>query len=82
MGEIAPAMAARGKGAIVNVLTMIAHFGVPGIALYASSKAALTLLTKSRAAEFGPSGVRANAVSPGPTCTEGTEAMGGIGGSR
>lgn len=76
VGELAPAMAARGKGAIVNVLTMVAHFGVAGMALYGSSKAALTLLTKSWAAEFGPSGVRVNAVSPGPTRTEGTEPMG------
>jgi NAD(P)-dependent dehydrogenase (short-subunit alcohol dehydrogenase family) len=76
VGELAPAMAARGKGAIINVLTMVAHFGVAGMALYGSSKAALTLLTKSWAAEFGPSGVRVNAVSPGPTRTEGTEPMG------
>jgi NAD(P)-dependent dehydrogenase (short-subunit alcohol dehydrogenase family) len=76
VGELAPAMAARGKGAIVNVLTMVAHFGVAGMALYGSTKAALTLLTKAWAAEFGPSGVRVNAVSPGPTRTEGTEPMG------
>jgi NAD(P)-dependent dehydrogenase (short-subunit alcohol dehydrogenase family) len=76
VGELAPAMAARGKGAVVNVLTMVAHFGVAGMALYGSSKAALTLLTKAWAAEFGPSGVRVNAVSPGPTRTEGTEPMG------
>jgi NAD(P)-dependent dehydrogenase (short-subunit alcohol dehydrogenase family) len=44
--------------------------------LYGASKAALVLLTKSWAAEFGPSGVRVNAVSPGPTRTEGTAAMG------
>ena len=69
-------MAARGQEAIVNVLTMVARFGVAGMALYGSSKAALTLLTRARAAEFGPSGVRVNAVSPGPTRTEGTEAMG------
>ena len=54
VAELAPAMAARGKGAIVNVLTMVAHFGVAGMALYGSSKAALTLLTKAWAAEFGP----------------------------
>ena len=77
VAELAPAMAARGKGAVVNVLTMVAHFGVAGMGLYGSSKAALTLLTKAWAAEFGPSGVRVNAVSPGPTRTEGTEAMGG-----
>jgi NAD(P)-dependent dehydrogenase (short-subunit alcohol dehydrogenase family) len=76
VGELAPAMAARGKGAIVNVLTMAAQFGIAGMGLYGSSKAALALLTKSWAAEFGPSGVRVNAVSPGPTRTEGTEPMG------
>jgi NAD(P)-dependent dehydrogenase (short-subunit alcohol dehydrogenase family) len=76
VGELAPDMAARGKGAIVNVLTMAARFGIAGMGLYGSSKAALTLLTKSWAAEFGPSGVRVNAVSPGPTRTEGTEPMG------
>jgi NAD(P)-dependent dehydrogenase (short-subunit alcohol dehydrogenase family) len=75
-GELAPAMAARGKGSVVNVLTMVAHFGVAGMALYGSSKAALTLLTKAWAAEFGPDGVRVNAVSPGPTRTEGTAVMG------
>jgi len=76
VGELAPGMVARGQGAIINVLTMVAHFGVAGMALYGSSKAALTLLTKAWAAEFGPSGVRVNAVSPGPTRTEGTAAMG------
>ncbi|WNV82522.1 SDR family oxidoreductase [Umezawaea sp. Da 62-37] len=74
--ELAPAMAARGHGAVVNVLTMVARFGVAGMALYGSSKAALLLLTKSWAAEFGPGGVRVNAVSPGPTRTEGTAVFG------
>jgi NAD(P)-dependent dehydrogenase (short-subunit alcohol dehydrogenase family) len=46
------------------------------MAVYGGSKAALTLMTKSWAAEFGPSGVRVNAVSPGPTRTPGTEMMG------
>jgi len=76
VAELAPAMAARGRGAIVNVTTMVAEFGAAGMGLYGSSKAALVLLTKSWAAEFGPSGVRVNAVSPGPTRTEGTAAMG------
>jgi NAD(P)-dependent dehydrogenase (short-subunit alcohol dehydrogenase family) len=76
VAALAPAMAARGSGAIVNVSTMVAQFGVRGMALYGSTKAALELLTKSWAAEFGPSGVRVNAISPGPTRTEGTVSMG------
>lgn len=76
VADLAPLMAKRGKGAIVNVSTMVADYGVSGMSLYGSSKAAINLLTKSWAAEFGRSGVRVNAVSPGPTRTEGTEAMG------
>ena len=76
VAELAPAMAARGSGAIINLSTMVAGFGMPGMALYGSTKAALQLLTKSWAAEYGPAGVRVNAVSPGPTRTEGTAAMG------
>lgn len=76
VAALAPAMAERGDGAVVNVTTMVAEFGAAGMGLYGASKAALVLLTKSWAAEFGPSGVRVNAVSPGPTRTEGTAAMG------
>jgi NAD(P)-dependent dehydrogenase (short-subunit alcohol dehydrogenase family) len=76
VAELAPLMAKRGKGAIVNVSTMVADYGVAGMSLYGSSKAALNLLTKAWAAEYGPSGVRVNVVSPGPTRTAGTEAMG------
>ncbi len=76
VAALAPAMAQRGHGAIVNVTTMVAEFGMNGMGLYGSSKAALMLLTKSWAAEFGPAGVRVNAVSPGPTRTEGTAPMG------
>jgi NAD(P)-dependent dehydrogenase (short-subunit alcohol dehydrogenase family) len=76
VAALAPLMAKRHKGAIVNVSTMVADYGVSGMSLYGSSKAAINLLTKSWAAEYGPSGVRVNAVSPGPTRTEGTDAMG------
>src|SRR5450759_2453459 len=75
VAELAPAMAARGSGAIVNVTTMVGGFGNAGMALYGSSKAALNLLTKAWAAEYGPSGVRVNAVSPGPTRTRMMEAV-------
>jgi NAD(P)-dependent dehydrogenase (short-subunit alcohol dehydrogenase family) len=69
-------MAQRGKGAIINVSTMVADYGAAGLSLYGSSKAAINLLTKAWAAEYGPKGVQVNAASPGPTRTEGTAAMG------
>jgi NAD(P)-dependent dehydrogenase (short-subunit alcohol dehydrogenase family) len=75
-GAFAPRMAANGGGAIVNVSTMVASFGLPGMALYGSTKAALELLTKMWASEYGAQGVRVNAVAPGPTRTPGTEPMG------
>jgi NAD(P)-dependent dehydrogenase (short-subunit alcohol dehydrogenase family) len=52
------------------------HYGEAGYALYGSSKAAVLLLTKAWAAEYGPSGVRVNAINPGPTRTEGTSGFG------
>jgi len=76
VAELAPLMAKRGKGAIVNLSTMVADYGASGMSLYGSSKAAINLLTKVWTAEYGHSGVRVNAVSPGPTRTEGTDAMG------
>ena len=76
VAELAPLMATRGKGAIVNLSTMVADYGASGTSLYGSSKAAINLLTKAWTAEYGASGVRVNAVSPGPTRTEGTDAMG------
>jgi NAD(P)-dependent dehydrogenase (short-subunit alcohol dehydrogenase family) len=76
VAELAPLMANRGRGAIVNLSTMVADYGAPGTSLYGSSKAAINLLTKTWTAEYGRSGVRINAVSPGPTRTEGTDSMG------
>lgn len=76
VAALAPGMAARGTGAVVNVSTMVASFGLPGMAAYGASKAALELLTKAWAAEYGPQGVRVNAVAPGPTRIPGTAGMG------
>jgi len=73
---IAPRMVERGHGTIINVTTMAAEFGIAGLSAYGASKAAVALLTKAWAAEYGPHGVRVNAVSPGPTATPGTDAMG------
>src|ERR1700722_1429120 len=75
VASLAPAMAERGWGSIVNVSTMVASFGQAGMAMYGASRAALELLTKTWAAEYGPSGVRVNAVAPGPTRTALMEAL-------
>ena len=67
---LAPAMVARGSGSIVNVSTMAARIGMPGLSVYSATKAALESLTRTWAAEFSPAGVRVNAVAPGPTRTD------------
>jgi len=75
-GVLAPKMAERGEGAVINISTMVATIGLSGMAAYGASKAAIELLTKAWADEYGPQGVRVNAVAPGPTRTPGTEPMG------
>jgi NAD(P)-dependent dehydrogenase (short-subunit alcohol dehydrogenase family) len=71
--ELVPGMAARGRGWVVNVTTVAASTHVRKGGVYGASKAGLDLLTRVWADEFGPSGVRVNAVSAGPTYTPGTE---------
>jgi NAD(P)-dependent dehydrogenase (short-subunit alcohol dehydrogenase family) len=72
---LAPGMAGRGGGAIVNVSTMVAELGMPTSSAYAASKAALASLTRTWASEFAESGVRVNAVTVGPTATGGASTM-------
>jgi NAD(P)-dependent dehydrogenase (short-subunit alcohol dehydrogenase family) len=67
---LAPAMVAKGAGSIVNVSTMAARIGMPGLSVYSATKAALESLTRTWAAEFSPAGVRVNTVAPGPTRTD------------
>ena len=67
---LVPAMVAKGSGSIVNVSTMAARIGMPGLSTYSATKAALEALTRTWAAEFSPAGVRVNTVSPGPTRTD------------
>jgi NAD(P)-dependent dehydrogenase (short-subunit alcohol dehydrogenase family) len=62
---IAPAMAEAGTGAVINLGSWIARLGIPVGALYSSTKGAVETLTRAWAAEFGPHGVRVNAISPG-----------------
>lgn len=73
VAALAPAMAARGSGAIITIGSWMARTGNPFAALYSATKAAAEQLTRSWASEFGPSGVRVNTVAPGATLTPGNE---------
>jgi len=65
-----PSMIERGNGAIVNIASRLGQAGVPQTAVYSAAKAGLIGLTRALAREFGPSGIRVNAVAPGFTITE------------
>jgi NAD(P)-dependent dehydrogenase (short-subunit alcohol dehydrogenase family) len=69
-GLVAPAMVERGDGAIVNIGSITGLRGGAGSAVYCANKAAIHSFTQSWADEYGPSGVRVNAVAPGPIATE------------
>ncbi|GIH22275.1 short-chain dehydrogenase [Acrocarpospora phusangensis] len=69
VSELAPAMAARGSGAVVNVSSVAGSIALANSAVYGASKSALNQLTRNWAAEYGRRGVRVNAVSPGPVRT-------------
>lgn len=60
---------ARSRGAIVAIASTGASHPVPGLGGYSASKAALVMLVRQLALEWGPHGIRANSISPGPTAT-------------
>jgi NAD(P)-dependent dehydrogenase (short-subunit alcohol dehydrogenase family) len=62
----APGMAQRSSGSIINLASMAGQVGLDGGAAYGATKAALSSMTRSWAAEFSPHGVRVNAVAAGP----------------
>ncbi len=66
--SVLPDLRASGNGAVVLVSSVHAHFGLPGRAAYASTKAALTGLARQLAVEYAPE-VRVNSVLPGPILT-------------
>lgn len=71
VAAIAPRMAERGTGSIINMGSMGGQIGLAGGAAYGATKAAQAALTRAWAAEFSPRGVRVNAVAPGPVFTGG-----------
>src|SRR5262249_27609701 len=69
VAALAPKMAARGSGSIINVGSQSAQIGMAGLAADSATKGALAALTRSWAAEFSPAGVRVNIVVSGPVYT-------------
>ena len=69
MKHAAPAIAARGGGAIVNTSSVAGLGGTPGIIAYGASKHAVIGMTKSAAIELAPAKIRVNAVCPSPVET-------------
>lgn len=63
--EVARAMATRRGGSILMISSMTALLGLPAVSSYTASKSALTGLTRQLAVEFGPLGIRVNAIAPG-----------------
>lgn len=76
---VAPTMAARGAGAVVNITAIQADLPLPGYVSYAASKGGLASLTRALAVELSPRGIRVNAVAPGGIESGSTEAAIGSG---
>lgn len=63
-------MAEKKSGTICNIITTYAWTGAPGVAHSAAAKAGMLAFTKSVAREWGPNGIRVNAVAPGFVATD------------
>ena len=75
---VAPILRETGGGSIVNIATVGAYSGGPGVGAYGASKAALINMTRTLSRELAPWNIRVNAISPGPIrseLTDGAEAM-------
>ena len=56
---------ASGRGALVNIASIMAHRGLRGLTAYSATKGAVTALTRGLAIEYAPFGIRVNALCPG-----------------
>ncbi|MDX6643969.1 MAG: hypothetical protein QOD76_1931 [Solirubrobacteraceae bacterium] len=79
VAAFAPGMAARGHGSIVSLSSMAGGVGLVGGAAYGATKASLEAMTRAWAAEYSASGVRVNAIAPGPVYTPASTATTALG---
>jgi NAD(P)-dependent dehydrogenase (short-subunit alcohol dehydrogenase family) len=70
-----PEMKKRGGGSIINIGSIAGISPDPGLGMYSVSKSALNMLTKVLAKEWGPDGIRVNAVCPGLIKTKFSQAL-------
>lgn len=63
-------MVQQKRGKIINIASLAAHIGTPGLSAYGASKGGVAQFTKALAVEFGKYNIMVNAVSPGLTLTE------------
>jgi NAD(P)-dependent dehydrogenase (short-subunit alcohol dehydrogenase family) len=61
----ARSMVERGRGTVINVASLAGLRGLPSLSFYSASKGGLLMLTRAMAQEWGPAGIRVNAVAPG-----------------
>lgn len=74
--RVTPAMAERGRGAVINIASTAAFQPIPGTATYAATKAFVLALSEATSSELAGRGVSVTAVCPGPVKTEFAEAAG------
>jgi NAD(P)-dependent dehydrogenase (short-subunit alcohol dehydrogenase family) len=81
MKAVLPALCERGAGSIVNFSSTAAGGGIGHLAAYTAAKGGIEALTRQAAVEYGPQGIRVNAIAPGPIATPALRTpndMGGI----
>jgi len=68
--EVAKSMVAKKSGSIINISSMAAQYGLPGVVAYAASKTAIEGMTRTLAVELSPNNVRVNCIAPGFIATK------------
>lgn len=63
--EVGKIMAVQGTGAVINITSMAALYGIPNVAPYTASKTAVLGLTRALATDLSPMGIRVNSIAPG-----------------